>query len=123
MRIRSLGTNELDLFIDAAGFPDHRKEVEQDLDRMFAAGSMRPEWCFFAEEGGRPVGRVAFWTLPGMEEHFALVLLDVDWESDCAAVGTRLLGHTMDAARTLGAEELMARYAYVSRPPPGAPPR
>jgi RimJ/RimL family protein N-acetyltransferase len=106
MRIRSVGTNELDLFIDAAGSPDHRKEIEQYLDRMFAAGSMRPEWCFLAEEGDRLLGRVAFWTLPSMEEPFALVLLDVDWEGDYAAVSTRLLGYTLDAARALGAEDI-----------------
>jgi GNAT superfamily N-acetyltransferase/RimJ/RimL family protein N-acetyltransferase len=106
MRIRSVGTNELDLFIDAAGFPDHRSEIEQYLDRMFAAGSMRPEWCFIAEEEDRPVGRVAFWTLPGMEQPFALVLLDVDWEGVYTAVGTRLLQYTLDAARALGAEDI-----------------
>jgi GNAT superfamily N-acetyltransferase/RimJ/RimL family protein N-acetyltransferase len=106
MRIRSVGTNELDLFIDAAGFPDHRSEIEQYLDRMFAAGSMRPEWCFIAEEEDRPVGRGAFWTLPGMEQSFALVLLDVDWEGVYTAVGTRLLQYTLDAARALGAEDI-----------------
>jgi GNAT superfamily N-acetyltransferase/RimJ/RimL family protein N-acetyltransferase len=106
MRIRSVGTNELDLFIDAAGFPDHRSEIEQYLDRMFAAGSMRTEWCFIAEEEDRPVGRGAFWTLPGMEQSFALVLLDVDWEGVYTAVGTRLLQYTLDAARALGAEDI-----------------
>ena len=106
MLIRSVGTNELDLFIDAAGPPDHRKEVKRYLDRMFAAGSMRPEWCFLGEEGDRPVGRVAFWTLPGMEEPFAIVQLDVDWEGDYASVGTRLLEGILDGARALGAEEV-----------------
>ena len=43
MRIRSLTLEDLDLFVEAAGFPDHRKEVEQYLKSMFAAGSMRPE--------------------------------------------------------------------------------
>jgi ribosomal protein S18 acetylase RimI-like enzyme/GNAT superfamily N-acetyltransferase len=105
-RIRPVGNHELGLFIEAAGFPDHRKEIEQYLDRMFAAGSMRPEWCFIAEEGDRPVGRVAFWTLPGMEAPFALVLLDVDWEGDYEPVGTRLLSHALDTARALGAEDL-----------------
>jgi len=106
MHIRPVPPGDLDIFIDAAGLPDHRKEVEQYLDRMFAAGSMRPEWCFVAEDGERPVGRVAFWTLPGMEEPFALVLLDVDWEGDYAAAGTRLLEGILDEARTLGAEEI-----------------
>src|ERR671921_1623917 len=69
MRIRSIGTDELDLFIDAAGYSDHPKEVEQYLDRMFAPGSMRPEWCFIAEEGDRPVGRVALW-IPARDRGF-----------------------------------------------------
>jgi RimJ/RimL family protein N-acetyltransferase len=106
MHIHPVPLKDLNIFIDAAGSPDHREEVEQYLDRMFAAGSMRPEWCFVAEEGDRPLGRVAFWTLPGMEEPFALVLLDVDWEGDHTAAGTRLLRYTLDAARALGAEEI-----------------
>jgi RimJ/RimL family protein N-acetyltransferase len=106
MHIHPVPLKDLHVFIDAAGSPDHRSEVEQYLDRMFAAGSMRPEWCFVAEEGDRPVGRVAFWTLPGMEEPFALVLLDIDWEDDHTTVGTRLLIYSLDAARALGAEEI-----------------
>jgi hypothetical protein len=44
MRIRPVCADELDdLFVEAAGSPDHRKEVEQYLESMFAAGSMRPE--------------------------------------------------------------------------------
>jgi len=105
IRIRSVRADELDLFVEAAGSPDHRKEVEQYLESMFAVGSMRPEWCFVAqEEGDRPLGRVAFWTLPGMVEPFALVLLDVPWDDDY--VGTRLLGGVLDEARRLGAEEI-----------------
>jgi RimJ/RimL family protein N-acetyltransferase len=106
MHISTVSLEDLDLFVEAAGLPDHRKEVERYLDRMFAAGSMRPEWCFVAEEGDRPLGRVAFWTLPGMEEPFALVLFDVDWEGDHAAVGARLLRYILDAARALGAEDI-----------------
>jgi RimJ/RimL family protein N-acetyltransferase/predicted N-acetyltransferase YhbS len=106
MRIRPVTPEDLDRFIEAAGSPDHRDEVDHYLQRMFAAGSMRPEWCFIAEEEDRAVGRVAFWTLPGMEEPFALVLLDIDWEGDYAAVGTRLLRYALDAARALGAKDI-----------------
>jgi len=107
MRTRPVRTGELDLFVEAAGPPDYRREVIQYLQSMFAAGSMRPEWCFVAEdEEGRPLGRVAFWTLPGAEEPFALVLLDVTWEGDYMDVGTRLLGDVLNGARRLGAREL-----------------
>ncbi len=105
MHTRPLRTDELDLFVGAT--PDHRREVEQYLENMFAAGSMRPEWCFVAEEEGEgPVGRVAFWTLPGMEEPFALVLLDVPWDTDYVSGGTRLLEDVLEKARALGAEEI-----------------
>ena len=108
MRTRPVRADELDLFVEAAGSPDHRRDVERYLESMFAAGSMRPEWCFVAqkEEGDRPLGRVAFWTLPGMEEPFALVLLDVPWEGDYAGVGTCLLEDMLDEARALGAREI-----------------
>jgi RimJ/RimL family protein N-acetyltransferase/GNAT superfamily N-acetyltransferase len=105
MHTRPLRTDELDLFVGAT--PDHRREVEQYLENMFAASSMRPGWCFVAEEEGEgPVGRVAFWTLPGMEEPFALVLLDVPWDADYVGVGTRLLDEVLEKARALGAEEI-----------------
>jgi GNAT superfamily N-acetyltransferase len=105
MNTRPAGADDLDFFVETA--PDHRREVEQYLESMFAAGSMRPEWCFVAEEEGEgPLGRVAFWTLPGMEEPFALVLLDVPWDGDYVGVGTRLLEVVLEEARTLGAEEI-----------------
>ena len=106
MRTRPIRADELDLFVEAAGSPDHREEVSQYLQNMFAAGSMRPEWCFLAEEEDLPLARVAFWTLPGMEEPFALVLLDVPWDGDYMGVGTCLLGEVLNEARSLGAEEL-----------------
>jgi GNAT superfamily N-acetyltransferase len=106
MFISPVSPGDVDRFIEAAGPPDQREEVDHYLQRMFAAGSMRPEWCFIAEKEDRPVGRVAFWTLPGMEVPFALVLLDVDWEGDTMAVGTRLLSHALETARALGAEDI-----------------
>jgi predicted N-acetyltransferase YhbS len=107
MRIRPVRAEELDLFVEA-GSPEHREEVVRYLKSMFAADSMRPEWCFVAqeEEEDRPLGRVAFWTLLGMEEPFALVLLDVPWDGDYMGVGTRLLEDALNEARALGAKEI-----------------
>jgi predicted N-acetyltransferase YhbS/RimJ/RimL family protein N-acetyltransferase len=107
MRIRTVRAEELDLFVEA-GSPEHREEVVRYLQSMFAADSMRPEWCFVAqeEEEDRTLGRVAFWTLPGMEEPFALVLLDVPWDGDYMGVGTRLLEDVLNEARGLGAKEI-----------------
>ena len=94
MRICPVSPEDLDRFIGAAGSPDHREEVEHYLQRMFAAGSMRPEWCFLAQEKevDHPLGRVAFWTLPGMEEPFALVLLDGGRRRGCATPSRRTAG-------------------------------
>lgn len=105
MRIRPIGADELDVFVEACG-TSHRKEVEQYVQSMFAAGAMRPEWCFVVEEEGLPLGRVAFWTLPGADRPLALVLLDVPWEGEYRAVGGHLLGEVLQRARALGAAEI-----------------
>ena len=118
MRTRPVRADEIDLFVDAAVRPDHRKETEQYLQSMFAAGSMRPEWCFVIQEGeDPPMGRVAFWTLPGMEKPFALVLLEVPWDGDHVGAGTRLLGDVLDEARKLGTDEI----EHVLDAPPMGP--
>ena len=116
MRTRPVRADELGLFVEATGPPDHRKEVEQYLESLFAAGSMRPEWCFVAVEEGRPIGRVALWTLPGAEKPFALVLLDVPWKEGHPGAGIRLLGDVLDEARRLGAGEIEH---VVDAPPMG----
>ena len=106
MRTRPIRADELDLFVEAGGHPDHREEVRQYLRSMLAAGSMRPEWCFVVEEENRHVGRAALWTLPGMDEPLALVLLDVSWEDDRLTAGKHLLEDVLANARVLGAEEI-----------------
>ena len=119
MRTRPVGADELDLFVEATGSPDHRRETQQYLDSMFAAGTMRPEWCFVAqeEEECSPLGRVAFWSLLGMEEPFAIELLDVPWDGDYLDVGASLLSAVLEEARRLGAEEVK----HVLDAPPAWP--
>lgn len=117
MHTRPVSSYDLDLFVEAAGSPDNQSEVKQYLERMLAAGSMRPEWCFVAmDDADNPLGRVAFWTLPGMEKPFALVLLDVPWDGP-ADVGAGLLEDVLDRARALGAEEI----EHVMDAPPISP--
>lgn len=97
MRTRPVRADEMDLFVETAGPPDHRKEVEQYLQSMFAAGSMRPEWCFVIQEKeNNPLGRVAFWTLPGMEKPLALVLLG-DALGEARRLGAAEIEHVLDA--------------------------
>ena len=80
MRTHTDRATELDSFVEAGGAARHREEVRQYVRSMFDSGCMRPEWCFVIEDGGRDLGRVALWTLPGMDEPLALVLLDVPGE-------------------------------------------
>lgn len=57
MPVRSVHADELDLFVEACGKPEPRREVKSRVEDMFAAGSMRPEWCSILEDGGpRPRG-------------------------------------------------------------------
>jgi ribosomal protein S18 acetylase RimI-like enzyme len=104
MLIRPIQADEIDQFVEAGG-PGHHEEVRQYVEGMFAAGAMRPEWCFVLEEEGRLLGRVALWALPGADRPLALVLLDVPWEEDDLTAGV-LLRDVLHKARALGAQEI-----------------
>jgi RimJ/RimL family protein N-acetyltransferase len=70
MLIRPIRADELDLFVEAGGAPEHRREVKGYVQDIFAAASMRPGWCFVLENGDRALGRVALWTEEVGEEAF-----------------------------------------------------
>ena len=106
MRTRTVGADELDLFVEACGAPEHRREVKSYVEDMFAAGSMRPEWCFVLEDGEHAVGRVALWTLPKSEEPLDAVLLDVPWNGEYLSLGELLLVEVLGEAGALGAHEI-----------------
>lgn len=106
MRTRTVGADELDLFVEAGGAPENRREVKSYVEDMFAAGSMRPEWCFVLEDGERAVGRVALWTLPKSEEPLDAVLLDVPWDGEYLGLGELLLVEVLGEAGALGAREI-----------------
>ena len=114
MHTRTVGADELDLFVEAGGVPEHRREVKGYVEDMFAAGSMRPEWCFVFEDRDRVLGRVALWTLPKSEEPLDAVLLDVPWKSEYLHIGEQLLADVLEEARSLGAKEV----GYVLDAPP-----
>ncbi len=116
MHVRSAADAGLDRFVGAGGDPAHQEEVRRYLDTMFAAGSMRPGWCFVAEEG-TTVGRIAFWTLPGMEEPFALVLFDVDRRGDLRAFGAGLLEYALKEARRMETREIEHVIDVPPQPP------
>ena len=114
MRTRTVRADELDLFVEAGGAPEHRREVKSYVEDMFAAGSMRPEWCFILEDGDRTVGRAALWTLPKSAEPLDAVLLDVPWKGDYLSLGELLLVDVLGEARALGTEVI----GYVFDSPP-----
>ena len=101
MRARPISPGEIDRFVETASDPEHREDQRGYLESMFSAGSMRPEWCYVAEDKGR----AALWTLPGVDEPLAIVLLDVAWNGDPSPASV-LLETILEDARALGAEEL-----------------
>lgn len=117
MHVRPATSVGLDPFVESAGDSADHAEVRRYLDAMFAAGSMRPEWCFVAEKDSGPTGRIAFWTLPGMDKPFAIVLFDAPWKGNYRDVGIRLLTFALDEAGRLGSEEI----EHVIDDPPQPP--
>src|SRR3712207_8231286 len=70
---------------------------------------------FRSEEENRPIGRIASWTLRGMEEHEGEGLLDVPWEGDYTGVGTRLLDGVLEGRSEEHTSELQSRQYLVCR--------
>lgn len=59
--IRGIGQDELAAF---AAIDPATPELAGALRELWADGSGRPEWTLIAEDGGRPIGRAAFFTQP-----------------------------------------------------------
>ena len=106
MLIRPIRPGELETFAALPGQPERNAQVRKYLIAMIAAGSMRPEWCFVAEQDGQTVGCIAYWTLPDGETPSDFVLLEAPWDGDYMPVGRDLLRQTLDRMRNLGAQAL-----------------
>lgn len=107
VKVRPITLEELDTFASCGQKLGYTDEGKQYIERMFTVGSIRPEWCFVAEDNSGIQGRLAFWTLPGMEKPMDLVLLDLDWErTDFLRRGTELLSQALDFIRGLNVEKL-----------------
>lgn len=105
--IRAIGPDELPAFVATATPAEHVEAVSLYVRDLLSKGAMRTDWCYLLLEEGRPVGRVAFWTLPGSPRPSDLVLLDLAWADEHARTyGTALLGYAARMARTLGTGEL-----------------
>jgi RimJ/RimL family protein N-acetyltransferase len=106
MQLRPIGPEELDRFAAAGARPELAGEVRAYVDRMIAAGAMRPEWCYLAEVAGTVVGRVAFWTLPTQAKPLDLVLFDAPWSVPAPGVAGAILAEILSQARAFGAEKI-----------------
>jgi GNAT superfamily N-acetyltransferase len=106
------------LFAGYTGDTEQSQQVHVYLTQMFDARTMRPAWCFVAfDDDDRLVGRVAFWTLPGLEYPLDIVLFDVDWHESGHVTGRLLILHVLELARELGATTI----GYALDEPPSAP--
>jgi RimJ/RimL family protein N-acetyltransferase len=105
IRLRPIAESELAAFAAAATDPAHAAAVHRYAEDLLAKGAMRLDWCFLAEQGGVPVGRIAFWALPGAASPSDIVLFDLPWSGQ-EAIGAAMLQQAADRARSLGAAAL-----------------
>ncbi|MEJ8547405.1 GNAT family N-acetyltransferase [Brevibacillus borstelensis] len=117
--VRPIRPEEIDDFARVGSSdPARVQEVKRYVEQMIAAGSIRTEWCFVAEEANRLRGRVAFWTLPKLDKPLDLVLLDIPWDStDSHSLGKKLLQTALETLRGMGVKEV----GHVLDTPPSAP--
>lgn len=106
MQIRPIRPSELPAFAAIGADNRHTDDIRQYLDQMIAAGSMRPDWCFVADDGDQLRGRVAFWTLPKVGVPLAIVLLDAPSQHADHDIGLRLLDESIAVMRAHGAADL-----------------
>ncbi|MCM3141611.1 GNAT family N-acetyltransferase [Brevibacillus sp. MER 51] len=117
--VRRIHPEDLPAFL---AFPDHPASVRDDiaayLDKMFAQGAMRQDWCFVLEVQGEIAGRLAFWTLPGSKQATDLVLWELPWkETECPS----LAAHFLREVFTLMAGNLTEKIGYVLDSPSSSP--
>lgn len=105
IRLRPIAESDLAAF--AATDPAHAEAVRHYAEDLLGKGAMRLDWCFLAEQGGAPVGRIAFWALPGAAAPSDIVLFDLPWSApEAEAIGAAMLGQAAQRARSLGARAL-----------------
>jgi RimJ/RimL family protein N-acetyltransferase len=103
IRLRPIADSELTAFAAIATDPAHGTAVRRYAEDLLAKGAMRRDWCFLAERDGAPVGRIAFWTLPGATAPSDVVLFDLPWAApEAETIGTAMLQQAAGLARVLG---------------------
>jgi len=107
IRLRPIAGSELAAFAAVATDPVHADAVHRYAQDLLAKGAMRLDWCFLAERDGAPVGRIAFWALPGAASPSDIVLFDLPWPApEAETLGAAMLRQSADRARSLGAAAL-----------------
>jgi ribosomal protein S18 acetylase RimI-like enzyme len=117
MQIRAIHPAEVEAFANTSTRPEDAEAVRNYLDRLLAGGFTRLDWCFVAADAGQFLGRVAYWTLPRVGKPLDVVLLDVPWEHEYQATGTRLLEETAAIMRRRGATDLGHILDWPAQPP------
>ncbi|MET3292869.1 UNVERIFIED_CONTAM: ribosomal protein S18 acetylase RimI-like enzyme [Brevibacillus sp. OAP136] len=105
--VRPIKQEEWEKFAAIGCAPEHVAGCQRYLEQMLAAGSMRIDWCFVAEEAGQLIGRIASWTLPSVGKPLDFVLIDLPWErEDYLAIGSALVQEVVALVRSLGGEQV-----------------
>lgn len=107
IHLRPIAESELAVFAGTATDPNRAEAVRHYAEDLLGKGAMRLDWCFLAERGGTPVGRVAFWALPGAAAPSDIVLFDLPWVApEAEAIGAAMLRQAAERAHSLGAPAL-----------------
>lgn len=95
MVIRPIRREELKTFANFSDCLEQNKHFLAYLTEMLALGYVRLEWCFVAEEAGKFIGRIVYWSLPSLEKPVIVDILEVPWSENYLEVGTNLLKYSL----------------------------
>ena len=117
-RIRSVPPDGAALFIEAAASASGAAAAAE-IRQAWESGRSRPSWCFVAEEGGRPVGRLGYRTVefgpPGTVEPF---VFELDWSGDYRGLGCALVRQSLGPVAADGPTHLACEL-YLGPEDPG----
>lgn len=104
MTLRVRRARGVDEFAAVAALSDeHAASARRYLTRSIETGSCRLDWCFVLEDDGLPVGRIAYWSMPGHGKPIDIVLLNLPWTRDPDfALGIELLQRSSECMRAEG---------------------
>ncbi|KUF16764.1 GNAT family N-acetyltransferase [Streptomyces silvensis] len=114
--IRPARPHEIPALVEHPGDAERNAATSAYLVQLLDTKCTRPEWCLVAEDGGgRLVGSVVLWSLPGQDVPDSVVLFEAP--ADPAGVAPALLDAAIAQARALGARELGHVVDSPAQPP------